>query len=887
MNIGPPPLAERVVAWSLRADERAAVLGDLQEEFSALLISHGARAARRWYRAQALRSLVPNLTRRRTATTRSPMFSTDTIAQDLRFGWRMLRRRPLVTTIAVLSLVAGLSLSAIVFNLFYAIVLRPLPVADPGSLAVVLARRGTGINHNFSYPDYQDYRARQQSFVDLTAYSRADVTVRLDSGSEVVPAELVAGSYFSTLGVRMRFGRGLADADVAAGTPLAVVVSDSLWRRIAGDDAAFAARTVTINDRSFAIIGVAAPPFGGMVVGRDVRVWVPLVHRDLLEPGRAVVTERFVSWLTIVGRLKPGVDTARATADLDRIEAVLGPAVARPESRTFVLAPGGQGDSMLPGVVGSPLRLLLAAALLVLVVACGNVASLLVSRTVERGREIAVRCALGASRARIARMLLIEALLLSAGGAAFGLAVSIWAARLATRLITQFGEPVAVHIGVDWGTFGFVAAAALATALVSSLAPIVHVWRSPAVGGLGSSGRQVSAAPAAARLRSGLVVLQFALSLALVGSAALLVRTIVNLRAIPTGFDVEHVALIGVDPAAAQLDAGRTIAFVRDVERRLAAVPGVRAAAYGRIIPVGFGGSRATIAVPGYTPAADEDMEINFNLVGPGYFEATGIALRDGRMFAETDPVSGPIPAVVNETMARKYWPSGRAVGRAFNFDGDTASTYVVVGVAGDVKYRMIREDAGPSFYLPFGRVGRPRGGIIHVRTTGDAAALLPELRRAAMSVDPRVPVNEVRTLSDQIARNLSTERMAMTIGVALGGAALLLAAVGLFGAMSNLVGQRRREIGVRLALGARPGEVAGLVVGQGLRLSLFGSGLGLGLAFWLGRLIEARLYGVTAFDPLSLGASIVVLAGVAAIATWAPAARAAATDPIEALRTD
>ncbi|HEX5215307.1 MAG TPA: ADOP family duplicated permease [Vicinamibacterales bacterium] len=888
MIAGPPRLAELVVAWSLRAEERAAVLGDLQEEFSTLLAADGRSAARRWYWTQAIRSFLPNVTRRHAASRRSAaMFSTDTIAQDLVFGWRMLRRRPLVTTIAVLSLVSGLSMAAVVFNLLNAIVLRPLPVENPDRLMVLLARRGANLNHNFSYPDFQDYRARQQTFVDLTAYSRADVTVRLDAGSEVLPAEFVAGSYFTTLGVGTRFGRGLTDADVTAGAPLAAVVSDRLWRRIAGDGAAFDGRAVTINDRPFTIVGVAAPGFGGMIVGRDVRVWVPLTHRELLEPGRAITTDRFVSWLTLVGRLKPGVNENRAAADLDRIEAALGPAVQRTEQRTFVLAAGGQGDSMLPSIVASPLRLLLGAALLVLVVACANVASLLVSRTVERGREIAVRTALGASRLRIARMLMVETLLLSGVGAVFGMGVSVWAARLAVRLITQFGEPVAVNIGVDWGLFGFVAAAALATALLSALAPIVHVLRTPAAGGLGVGGRQVSAAPAAARLRSGLVVVQFALSLALVGSAALLVRTIVNLRAVPTGFDLDHVALVAIDPVAAHLGPDQAQQFLHDVESRLAAVPGVRAAAYGRIIPIGFGGSRGSIAVPGYLPAADEDMEINYNAVSPSYFDATGIARADGRIFSDADPLTGPIPAVVNETMARRYWPGGRAVGRLFQFDGADGPPMMVVGVVVNVKYRMIREPDAPSFYLPYRRVGRPRAGIMHVRVEGDPAALLPELRRVAMSVDPRVPVSDVRTLRDQVWRNLSTERMAMTIAVALGGAALLLAAVGLFGAMSNLVGQRRREIGVRLALGARPSEVARLVVGQGLRLSLLGSLLGLGLAFWLGRLLEARLYGVAAFDPFSLAASVAVLAGVAAVATWAPAGRAARTNPVDALRAE
>jgi predicted permease len=891
--VTPPRLAEWLVERSLPADtaELDAVLGDLAEEYADHAARLGTGRASAWYWRQTLTSIGPNLHRRVTRPRhRRPQTSQgdgmNAIVQDIRYGWRMVRRRPVMTSVALASLVIGVALSAVVFSLLNAVLLRPLPVADPDRLAVLLEVRPDGTNHNFSYPDYLDYRAAQRTLTDLAAYSRADVTVRLPSGSRIVAGELVSGGYFSTLGVRLRFGRGIADGDDRAGAAPVVVVSDALWRQIAGDAAgAFAPRTISVNTRDFSVVGVAAPPFGGMEVGRDARIWAPLHLQPVLDPsgGRNFLPRRTTSWLTVIGRLRPGVRRDQAAADLTSVERSIARAGGRPEAKTLMFAPGRQGDSMLPERAGEPLKLLLGAALLVLVIACANVASLLLARSTERAREIAVRAALGAGRGRLARLVLIETLLLGSAGAVASLVVARWMADFAVPFISRFGDPVTLDVSIDWRLVLFVAGAGLGATVVAGLAPMLSAFRTSPAGSLGEAGRSVSAGPAGQRMRHGLIVAQFALSLALVVAASLLARTVQNLRAIPTGFDMDHVALIGVDPEAAALDAPRTRAYLDAAIDRAARVPGVRAAGFGRVIPLGFGGSRTTIGVPGYQPAPGEDMEINFNIVSPSYFESMGIALVDGRAFDGRD-IEGRQPvAVVNQAMAARYWPKQRATGQRIRI-GNAAVE--IVGVARDVKYRVIREETGPSFYLPLGQE-RPTAGVIHVRTEGDPRDVVETVRRSLAELDASVPITTVRTLRDQATLNLNDERMAMAIGLILGGAALLLAAVGLYGSMSYAVGQRTRELGVRMALGATARDIRRLVLSQGVGLSVTGTLLGTALAVWLARSLESRLFGVRPADVPTLVLAAALLAAVAVFASWVPARRAARIDPVNALKVD
>ncbi len=889
MSASPPRLAQWLIERSLPADrqERDAVLGDLAEEHAALEITRGPRAADAWYWRQTARSLAPNLLRRLSRPDRAPASAyrggpMTTVTQDLRYGARMLWRRPAVTAIALASLAIGIALASLVFTLLDSVVFRPLAIAEPDRVAIVLEQRPASINHNFSYPDFVDYRSAQRSFSGLAAYSPSTVTLRGGSASRVLDAELVSGSYFSTLGVRMASGRPLTEADDRSGAQPTVVIAEPLWREIAGT-APFEPRTVVLNGRRFGVSGVVSRDFRGMEVGRDVRVWIPLHDQALIDSRFGdLLPLRTTSWLTIAGRLQPFTTREQAAADLARVDAALAGQVGRP-ARTFMVTPGRQGDSMLPETTGGPLALLFGAAVLVLLVACANVANLLLARASEREREIAVRAALGAGRWRLTRLVLVETLLLSLGGAAAGAVAARWSAGVAAGFIARFGEPAALDVALDWRTIGFVALLVVLTTLLTGAGPVLAVLRPGR--SLGDSARAVSAGPARARTQRALVVAQFALSLALVAAALLLAATVRNLRSIPTGFDVDHVALLSVDPSVAPLDSAQTRAYIDSALARLARVPGVRAAGFGRVIPLGFGGSRTTIAVPGYRPAPDEDMEINFNVVSGSYFDATGIALVEGRTFATTDtPDSEPV-AIVNQTMARRYWRGASALGRQISL-GDELPPLRVVGVARDVTYRRLRETRGPSFYLAFTQAPA-RTGVLHVRVDGSARALLDTLRRATLEVNPSVPITAARTLRAQIDLNLNDERLAMLIGVMLGGAALVLAAVGLFGSLAYMVGQRTRELGVRIAIGATAGDVNRLVLRQGVTMSLAGTALGATLALGLGRTLESRLFGVHASDVPTLVAAAAALVATALVASWVPARRAARVDPVDALRAE
>lgn len=808
------------------------------------------------------------------------------IIQDFRFASRQLLRRPALALVAGVSMTAGISLAATVFSLIDAAVLRPLPVADPDRLGIVLGRRGAGsVNHNWSYPDFVDYRAGQRAFTDLIATGSSSVTARTQAGAVQLGAEMVSGSYFSMLGVGAQAGRILTEADEVPSAPPVAVVTESLWRDIAGSDASFDGRPIVLNGQEFAVVGIVASGFTGAQLGRDIKVWTTINRQPIIDPsgGQVYWNRRTTSWLTLIGRLKPGVSLEKGGADLNRIEGMLGPSVGRQEQRSFFLAPGAQGDSSLPGDAAQPLQLLLVAALLVVLVASANVANLLAARASDRERELAVRLALGAGRVRLIRLLVAEALLIGAGSATAALIVASWLGGAVVTLLPGLDDASALDMRVNWRVAGVVAALSLLTTLLASVAPIARVWRGSSRP-VTEAGRAIAAG--GGRLRRVLVVGQFALSLALVVAATLLIRTLVNIRGISTGLPLDRVVLMVVDPEAAGYSAARVKEYTSTALDRLAGVPGVRAAGFARVMPLGFGGSRGSIEVPGYASRAGEDMEINFNTVSPGYFDSLEIGLVSGRFIDGGDITGRTRVAVVNETMARRYWPNGAAVGRTFKYAG-TEIVFEVIGIARDVKYRTVREEAGPSFYTASLQATNARGGVLHIRTDRPAAALVPVLRRTMTDFDRNVPVTIVRTLREQRDRHFTDESLAVTIGVTLGGVALALAAVGLFAAMSSAVGRRTREIGVRLALGARPARIVGSVLTDSLRLVLAGAAIGLVAAYWATGFVEQRLYGVTAKDPISFTFGVVLLSGVALVAAWAPALRAARVDPIRALRTE
>jgi len=885
----------RVARWLLElvtvARDRDAVLGDLCEEFE---VRAGASLlkARLWFWQQALRSLLPALRRRWPASVHasSQGHAMDSLWQDLRFSWRLARHRPTVSLVSVASLTVGMSLATVVFTLLNAIVIRPLPVTDPDELVVVLERRATGVNHNFSYPDFADYRASQQAMVDLAASSQTRVSTRVGNQTEIVNGEMVSGSYFSTLGVPVTSGRPIQGGDDRPGQPPVVVVSERLWRQWGRAIPLQPSESVQFHGIDFAVVGLVPDSFMGFQTGRRSDVWIPVSQQPVIAaaPGRPPApmtrTSRF---LDVFGRRKPGVTNEAVAADLNRAEGGVAAAQGLSEPRKLFVEDGSHGIESVAASTAPTLKILLAASFVVLLVACANVANLLMARITERRRELAMRMALGAGRMRLIRLLFIEALLLGGGSALAALFLANLGSSAAASFLTSFGERVVLDLSIDWRVASFIASLGLAATIVSILAPAVHILKDAGSGQLADGNRSSTPGRFARRARTALLVVQFALSLVLVVTALLLARTVFNLRHAPTGYAINEVALLGVSPRAAQYNAPRAQAYIAGTMERLQREPGVRNVGFARVAPVNFGGSRMTLTVPGYAPQGDEDMEINYNEVAGDYFGALGIPLVDGQALPRVRPEGGPIPSVINHTMARRYWPGTRAVGKYFHLGDDTTAPMVeVVGVVADAKYRSMREEVGPSFYLPLA-TQQVRDGSWHVRVAGDPGGALPALRRALVDADPVVPITSALTLRGQQSMNITDDRLAMTIGVVLAASALILAGVGLFGAMSQLVGQRTREIGVRLALGASPPGIGRLVLGQAMSIAVAGSVLGLVLALWATSLTASRLFGVGRFDIVSFAGAALVLTAVAVVSALTPARRAARVDPVNALRHD
>ena len=715
----------RVAFWlhehSLAPDEREAVIGDLVEEFT-LRAAHDPREAHWWLWMQTCRSLVPNLGRR--VRHARPLTVADTphgarmlngFATDLRFAIRLLKRQPLMSFVALMSLTAGLGLNILLLTLADAALMRPLPLRDPGRLVVLLLQRESRLMHNFSYPDYRDLRDKTREVDGLVAYSAVEATMAGSQGATSLDGEVVSGNFFADLGVPLRSGRALGDADDTAAAPPAAVLSEPLWRDRFGA-AEVSGQTIVLNGQPYTVVGVAAASFSGMQVGRRAAFWVPLSHSSLLL-GEDFLGRPETSWLTLVGRLRVGATAEPARQELDAILRRVRESTGRPVE-PVVLQPGARGDSMLSEQLASPMMLLLAAGALVLLVACLNVANLQLVRTEARRRELAVRSALGARRAQLVRLVLIDGGLMAMAGGAAGVWIAVLFKDQAASLIAFYGQPVALSIPLD----GRIVAAAFVLSLVAALIiGLLSTWqtlRRQAVGALDGRRGAGSRRPA----QRALVVMQVALSMALLTGASLLVRTLDRLRHADLGFDPRGVVVLQVAPEMGRLSRPEAGAYFEEAIRALAALPGVQSAAVAHVMPLSFGGSRTSIAIAGYTPASDEDMEINFVRVSPEYFRTLGLSVRQGRSFDARDRDGQPERIVVNETMARRFWPDGRAVGRFVRFDSRAPFNVEVIGVVPDAHYRMVREEPTPTFYVPLAQ-WPSSAGVLHVRLSGDPSA--------------------------------------------------------------------------------------------------------------------------------------------------------------------
>ncbi len=813
------------------------------------------------------------------------------LIQDLRHALRTLRRSPGFAAVSVLSLGLGIGANAAAFSIVSSMLLRPLPVRDPGLLVALYAWREGSPPSTISYLDYRDYRRLEGVFEDLAVHGDAQLSLQSGDRAEMVWGELVSANYFSVVGARPTAGRGfLPEEDREGGRPVAVL-GHGLWKRRFGGDPAVVGRTIQLNGREFTVVGVAPVGYvGTRLFAFAPEVLVPLgQHRSVRPESAGWLEDRGVQWLHVLGRLEPGVTLDRAQAAVSSVAAVLArdhPASDRAQGARLYANRSPINPWVLePTTLRRMAMLLMLAMLLVLGIACANVASLLLARASGRRREIAVRLSMGASRARLVRLLLTESLVLAALGAAAGLVFAVWILELSEGLLPTFDFATAFDLRVDGRVLAYTAGASLFTALVFGLVPALQAARTSLVPAL----KDESAASVGTRSRARelLVTGQIALALLLLVGAGLFVRSFRNARAIDPGFEPGNVLLASVHLGIQGYDATRQAEFRQRAIERIAALPGVRSASLAFPLPLDAYNRSAGVTIEGRETTPDAARpEAFFSSVGPGYFATMRTPIVSGRALDERDRAGTAATAVVNEAFARRFWPGEDAIGRRFSLEGGEGPWTEVVGIARDGEYLTLGEAPRPYFFVPLEQRPSPRVTLI-ARTEGDPGSFLPSLRGAVSELDPALALYAARTLRQQMETPLSgAQSGATTVGL-FGVLALILASVGIYGVVSYAVAQRTREIGVRMALGAQKTDILWLVIGRGAAMAAAGIALGLAVAVAVGRALSGLLYGVSAVDPLTYAGITMLLVCVTLLASWVPARRAARVDPLKALRAE
>ncbi len=799
--------------------------------------------------------------------------------QDLRYAFRGLRRAPGLTLVIVASLALAIGANTAVFAWMEGFVLRPYPVVpEPGQLAWLNTRAPNGDDWSVSYPTLKDWDRGAHTTVGIAGYDMAQVNLRADGQSGRAWTVLATGNYFDLLGVRPAAGRLFAPADEDAAAHVAVL-GHGYWQRRFGSDPGVVGRDVTLNGHGFTIIGVAPPRFGGMSVGLVFDVYVPFTVQPLLTPGNQLA-ERGWQSLEAFARFRSGISLVQGRADLEQVAAD----VARAnniEGEGILVRPlhqQGAAEVLLP-----VLSALLGVTLVVLLIACANIANVLLARAGARSKEIGVRLALGARRGRIVRQLLTESALLAAAGCAAGLFLAWWGRNGLMAFVPAAPFPIDVDLQINGRVILFAVALTGLTTLLFGLAPALRASRPDLVPVLKDevSGLGVTRS----LLRHGLVVSQVALSLVALVCAGLFLRALQRADTLDLGIgEPERVLVVSTNPYLSGYTDSTGPALVERVLQRVRALPGVTAASFSSHAPLGFGGSSSQgIGVAGYTPARDENMSIQYAMVSDQHFQTTGLPVLRGRGIGAEDREGSPPVVVVNEAFARRFFQDRDPLGQTITRGGDTA---LVVGVVPTGKYNQISEAPRPFVWRPLSQNWRISLHLM-VRAAGDPKALIEPLRRELASVDATLPFLDPRTMTEQTLPATIGQRIGARMLGLFGALALLLSALGIYGVMAYTVSLRTRELGIRLALGAAGESVVRLVLGQSARLALAGLVLGGGLAYGAGSLLQSQLLGVSAADPATYAVIAGLLLAVALVATAIPARRASRIDPIRALRAE
>jgi len=811
-----------------------------------------------------------------------------TLIADLRYSFRSLLKNPGLTLAAILSLGLGIGANTTIFTWVQAVLFRPIPLAaDPSTIRIAAMENREGQSRSWSYPNFVDFRDRAR-MMDIVAQDDRTFNIAVDDTAERAWGGLVSGNYFDVMGIRPAAGRFFtAQDDITPGGHPVAVLSYANWQRRFAGDPSIVGKQVTINNTPMTIIGVAPEGFIGSFLGVATAAWVPMAMQKEMMGGDSM-NQRGNGWFQTIVRLRPGVSQQQAQAEASSIMAQL-----EQEYRDFNdgrrlrivqtwEAPFGAGTVLAP--ILAVLSVLVA---LVLVIACANVANLLLSKAVSRRREVAVRLSLGASRARLVRQLLTESLMLATIAGTAGVVMAYWTMDVIMAFVPPVDMPIDLGLRMDGTTLLFALAVSLATGLVFGLAPALQSSGNQTINALKEEGRSGSGGRTTGRLRNALVVAQVAVCLVLLVAATLFLRSFIAAQSLSPGFDASHVVTASMDMFPSGYTGDRHREFQRRAIEAVSAIPGVQSAAFGSRLPLGFGGNNSTsVGVEGYVPRENEEIVINYSTVGPKYFATMGIPLRQGREYNELDTLQSPRTLVINEAMARRYWPQGNALGGKIRLGPNLAE---VIGIAADSKYSSINERPLPQLFFPMSR-SETSTLRLFVKTGGEPGPLVAEVRNAIRGVDASLPVYDARTLNEHMQIAVFAQRMAADLLGAMGVLALLLAAIGLYGVMAYAVSQRTQELGIRLALGASPGSLLGMVVRQGMTLTVIGLAIGLALAlgaFGSIGAVRTLLPGISPLDPVTFIAVPALLATIALLASWIPGRRAGKVDPLVALRCE
>ncbi len=819
----------------------------------------------------------------------------ETLFRDLRQALRMLANNPAFTATALLSLALGIGANSAIFSTFNSLLWRPLPATDPEQLVMVYGRtHGQVISQGFSYPEYRDYREQSTAFSGLLAYTQVAVGISSEGqDSTRAFAEAVTGNFFQVLGIKPALGRAFLpdlEGDHIGARPV-VMLSHLYWQRRFASDPAIVGKIVRLNGQPFTVIGVAPAGFNGVsAIYFAPNFWIPFGAVPQLMPGNGNIFEdRTARGLRLLGRLKPGVPVASAQAEISTIAGRLAqayPDTSRDQTVTVYPELQTRPEVEISRATNLIALIFLGLTGLVLLIACANVANLLLARSVARRREIAVRLALGARRQHLVRHLFTESVVLALFAGVLGLAVGAVTVRLLQAIRIPTDIPLNLEIRTDPHVVLFTLAIALLASIAFGVVPALQASRPDLVSALKGETPTISSGRRGLSLRNALVVTQVSVSLVLLVATGLLLRSVAGARTIDPGFRIENRLLMSFDPSVVSYDQQRATTFYRLLLERLQHTAGIQSATLASFVPLDWPVGTQNVIIEGRVAEPGQDaVQIMNSVVDPEYFRTLGTTIKSGRAFTNRDDESSPPVVLVNEVMARRYWPNQNPIGRRIRFGGPGEPFREVIGIVGDGKYRQLSEAPRPYMFLPARQNFRSARSL--VIQTADPSGAIASVRREVRALDPAMPILEVKTMAEHMQRAYLGPRLSATLIGPAGLLALVIVAVGLYGVMSYSVSQRTRELGIRIAVGAKPRDILVLVMRQGLTLTGIGLLLGLAAAAAVARLIANLLFGISPADPVTFALVPLVLIGVAAVATYVPARRALQVDPLVALRAE